>query len=133
MDVQNAISTGVKVRRPLTTKSIFRRVQKDVYFTIVLLYFFLFSCIIPHRESFFALDAFQRQLVVGSTVGAGAILAYALQKRTQVKSIPVGDGWWRAGEKQLSQDEKIYPFKVQTSDEEIKVFFKLIFKQWQSL
>lgn len=70
------------------------------------------------------MDTFQRQLVVGSAVAAGAILAYVLQKRRQVKSIPVGEGWWRAGEKQLSQDEKIYPFKVQTSDEEIKVFLK---------
>lgn len=70
------------------------------------------------------MDTFQRQLVVGSAVAAGAILAYVLQKRRQVKSIPVGEGWWRAGEKQLSHDKKIYPFEVQTSDEEIKVFFK---------
>lgn len=61
--------------------------------------------------------------MVGSAVAAGAILAYVLQKRRQLKSIPVGEGWWRAGEKQLSQDEMIYPFQVQTSDEEIKVLF----------
>lgn len=58
-------------------------------------------------------------------MAAGAILAYVLQKRRQLKSIPVGEGWWRAGEKQLSQDERIYPFQVQTSDEEIKVFFSV--------
>lgn len=78
-------------------------------------------CIISHRDSFFALDTVQRQIVVGSAVAAGTILAYVLQKRRQLRSIPVGEGWWRAGEKQLSQDEKIYPFEVQTSDEEIKV------------
>lgn len=72
------------------------------------------------QDSFFALDFIQRRLVVGSAMAAGAILAYVLQKRRQLKSIPVGEGWWRAGEKQLSQDEMIYPFQVQTSDEEIK-------------
>lgn len=92
-----------------------------LYISAVVIWVCLFSCIIPHRESFFALDTFQRQLVVGSAVAVGALLAYALQKRKQVKSIPVGDGWWRAGEKQLSQDDKICPFQVQTSDEEIKV------------
>lgn len=89
------------------------------------------SCIILHRDSFFALDAIQRRFVVGSAVAAGAILSYVLQKRRQLKSIPVGEGWWRAGEKQLSQDEMIYPFQVQTSDEEIKVFFSVDVKIMQ--
>lgn len=90
------------------------------------------SCIIPHRDSFFALDTIQRRLVVGTTLAAGAVLAYVLHKRRQLKSIPVGEGWWRAGEKQLSEDEKIYEFQVETSEEEIKVFLfflKAMFKQ----
>uniref|UniRef100_A0A7N8X925 Epoxide hydrolase n=1 Tax=Mastacembelus armatus TaxID=205130 RepID=A0A7N8X925_9TELE len=37
-----------------------------------------------------------------------------------LKTIPLGDGWWGAGEKPLSEDDKIYPFQVQTSDEEIQ-------------
>lgn len=67
------------------------------------------------------MDVFQQRLMVGTAVAAGVILAYILRNKKQVKRIPFGDGWWRAGEKQL-EDEKIYPFKVQTSDEEIKVF-----------
>lgn len=82
-----------------------------------------FPCVIPHRDSLFALDATQQRLVVGSAVAAGGILAYVLHQRRQAKSIPVGEGWWGAGEKQVSEDEKIHPFKVQTSDEEIKVPF----------
>ncbi|KAF3842269.1 hypothetical protein F7725_024220 [Dissostichus mawsoni] len=52
--------------------------------------------------------------------GSWGILAYMVQKRRQVKSIPLGEGWWGAGEKPLSEDDQIYPFKVQTSDEEIE-------------
>ncbi|XP_041803083.1 epoxide hydrolase 1 [Chelmon rostratus] len=72
------------------------------------------------KETFFGLDAVQQRLVIGSAVAAGGILAYAVHKRNQVRSIPLGEGWWGAGEKPLSEDEKIYPFMVQTSDEEIK-------------
>lgn len=81
-----------------------------------------FSCFCTLcRETFFGLDAVQQRLVIGSAVAAGGILAYAVHKRNQVRSIPLGEGWWGAGEKPLSEDEKIYPFMVQTSDEEIKV------------
>lgn len=73
------------------------------------------------RGTFCSLDAFQKQLLIGSAVAAGGILAYMVQKRRQVKSIPLGEGWWGAGEKPLSEDDQIYPFKVQTSDEEIEV------------
>ncbi|XP_076599673.1 epoxide hydrolase 1 [Chaetodon auriga] len=73
------------------------------------------------KDTFFALDAVQQRLAIGSAVAAGGILAYyALHKRRQVKTIPVGEGWWGAGEKPLSEDKKIYPFTVQTSDEEIE-------------
>ncbi|XP_070697609.1 epoxide hydrolase 1 [Pempheris klunzingeri] len=72
------------------------------------------------KDSFFGLDAAQQQALLGSAVAAGGILAYLLHRRRQVKSIPVGEGWWGAGERPLSEDEKIYPFKVQTSEEEIQ-------------
>lgn len=67
------------------------------------------------------MDTFQLQIVVGTAVAA-VILAYVLRNKRQVKRIPIGEGWWRAGEKPLVEDEKIHSFKVQTSDEEIKVF-----------
>ena len=67
----------------------------------------------------------QQQLATGSAVAVGGILAYALLRRRQVKSIPLGEGWWGAGEKPVSEDDKIYAFKVQTSDEEIEVFLVL--------
>ncbi|XP_078129399.1 epoxide hydrolase 1 [Sander vitreus] len=73
------------------------------------------------KGTFCSLDAVQRQLLIGSAVAAGGILvAYIVHKRRQVKSIPLGEGWWGAGEKPLSEDDTIYPFKVQTSDKEIE-------------
>lgn len=59
--------------------------------------------------------------MIGSAVAAGGILIHLLYKRRQVKSIPLGEGWWGAGQKPLSEDEQIHPFEVQTSDEEIEV------------
>lgn len=75
----------------------------------------------PCRETFFGLDAVQKQVLIGSAVAAGGVLAYLVHKRRQIQTIPLGEGWWGAGEKPLSEDYKIYPFKVQTSDEEIRV------------
>lgn len=66
------------------------------------------------------MDPIQQQLVIGSAVAAGGILIHLLYKRRQVKSIPLGEGWWGAGQKPLSEDEQIHPFEVQTSDEEIE-------------
>ncbi|KAI3363079.1 hypothetical protein L3Q82_011735, partial [Scortum barcoo] len=71
-------------------------------------------------EAFCGLDPVQQQLLIGSAVAVGGVLAYMVHKRRQVKSIPLGDGWWGAGEKPLSEDDKIYPFTVATSDEEIQ-------------
>ncbi|MEQ2179457.1 epoxide hydrolase [Goodea atripinnis] len=72
------------------------------------------------KESFFGLDVVQQQLLIGCAVAAGGVLAYAMQRRSKVKTIPVGEGWWGAGEKSPSEDENIYPFTVQTSDKEIE-------------
>uniref|UniRef100_A0AAQ5YPX5 Epoxide hydrolase n=1 Tax=Amphiprion ocellaris TaxID=80972 RepID=A0AAQ5YPX5_AMPOC len=44
----------------------------------------------------------------------------------KVKTIPLGEGWWGAGEKPLSEDQKIYPFTVQTSDKEIEDLYERI-------
>ncbi|KAL6101654.1 ephx1 [Pungitius sinensis] len=72
------------------------------------------------KGAFCGLDAIQQQLLIGSAVAAGGILIHLLYKRRQVKSIPLGEGWWGAGQKPVSEDEQIYPFEVQTSDEEIE-------------
>lgn len=76
---------------------------------------------ISYRDHYFGLDPLHQQLVIGSALAVGGILAYLLLRKKPLKSIPVGEGWWGAGEKPLSEDDKIHPFKVQTSDEEIQV------------
>uniref|UniRef100_A0A1A7YPW9 Epoxide hydrolase n=1 Tax=Iconisemion striatum TaxID=60296 RepID=A0A1A7YPW9_9TELE len=74
------------------------------------------------KNTFFGLDVVQQQLLIGSAVAlaAGGILAYIMQRRNKARSIPLGEGWWGAGEKTLSEDHTVYPFTVKTSDEEIK-------------
>ncbi|XP_034407630.1 epoxide hydrolase 1 [Cyclopterus lumpus] len=66
------------------------------------------------------MDAIHKQLLIGSAVAAGGILLHMVYKRGQVKSIPLGEGWWGAGKKPLSEDDQIYPFEVETSEEEIE-------------
>ncbi|XP_055358312.1 epoxide hydrolase 1 isoform X2 [Betta splendens] len=80
------------------------------------------------RETFFGLDAVQKQVLIGSAVAAGGLLAYLLHKRKAIRTIPLGKGWWGAGEKLLSEDQKIYPFQVKTSDEEIQDLYERIDK-----
>ncbi|KAM4591545.1 epoxide hydrolase 1 [Odontesthes bonariensis] len=72
------------------------------------------------KDTFFGLDVVQQQLLIGSAVAAGGILAYAVHRRSRPKTIPFGEGWWGSGEKPQSEDDKIYPFTVQTSDKEIE-------------
>ncbi|XP_072247346.1 epoxide hydrolase 1 [Leuresthes tenuis] len=72
------------------------------------------------KDTFFGLDVVQQQLLIGSAVAAGGILAYAVHRRSRAKTIPFGEGWWGSGEKPQSEDDKIYPFTVQTSDKEIE-------------
>ncbi|XP_027863223.1 epoxide hydrolase 1 [Xiphophorus couchianus] len=75
------------------------------------------------KDTFFGLDVAQQQLIIGCAVAAaaaGGILTYAMQRSSKMRSIPLGEGWWGAGEKPLLEDQKIYPFTVETSDEEIE-------------
>lgn len=72
------------------------------------------------KDTFLGLNAVQQRLVVGSAVAAGGLLAYLAIRGRQAKTIPLGEGWWGAGVQPPSEDNKIYSFKVQTSDEEIK-------------
>ncbi|KAM9847397.1 LOW QUALITY PROTEIN: epoxide hydrolase 1 [Aulostomus maculatus] len=72
------------------------------------------------KETFLGLDVVHQQIVLGSAVAAGGLLACMVLRRRQVQSIPVGEGWWGAGERPTSEDDLIHPFEVQTSDEEIE-------------
>ncbi|XP_054654609.1 epoxide hydrolase 1-like [Dunckerocampus dactyliophorus] len=73
------------------------------------------------KDSFAGLDAFQKQIVIGTGVAAGVALVYILHRRCQkVRTIPFGEGWWGAGKRPQSEDDKIYSFEVKTSDDEIK-------------
>nr|ACQ91144.1 microsomal epoxide hydrolase [Mugil cephalus] len=72
------------------------------------------------KETFFGLDVVQQQILIGTAVAVGGLLAYLLRIRRKVKTIPLGEGWWGAGRKPLSEDDQIHPFKVQTSDKEIQ-------------
>ncbi|KAF6723697.1 Epoxide hydrolase 1 [Oryzias melastigma] len=80
----------------------------------------LFICFASFRDSFFGLEPIQQQLIIGSVVAATGILAFFAHRSSKVKTIPLGEGWWGAGQKPASEDEAIRPFTIQTSDQEIK-------------
>ncbi|XP_033835486.1 epoxide hydrolase 1-like [Periophthalmus magnuspinnatus] len=80
------------------------------------------------KDTFFDLDV-DRQRLIGSALAAGGIslLAYYfVYKRTERKRIPLGEGWWGAGVKPVSEDTKVYSFKVETSDKEIQDLYERI-------
>lgn len=66
------------------------------------------------------LDRSKLQLLALSSAGIGALLCY-LRWRKGPKTIPIGDGWWGAGAKPLTEDKTIHRFVVKTSMEEIEV------------
>ncbi|XP_070295418.1 epoxide hydrolase 1 [Salvelinus sp. IW2-2015] len=82
------------------------------------------------KQALSSLDPTQQQqlLVAGSAVAVGGLLTcyYWVYQGTKAKRIPIGDGWWGAGEKPQSEDEKVFPFQVQTSDEEIQDLYDRI-------
>lgn len=78
------------------------------------------------KDSFLALDVVQQRLVIGSALAAGGILAYIVHIKRERKRIPLGEGWWGAGVKPLSEDPEVYSFKVETSDEEIQDLYERI-------
>lgn len=80
-------------------------------------------CFASFRDSFFGLETVQQQqLIIGSVVAATGILAFFARRSSEVKTIPLGDGWWGAGQKPASEDEAVHPFTIQTSDREIQVW-----------
>lgn len=59
------------------------------------------------------------ELVLASLLG---FVIYWFVSRDKEETLPLGDGWWGPGSKpSAKEDESIRPFKVETSDEEIKV------------
>lgn len=88
------------------------------------LFFFLDVCcqlsFFTFRETIGNLDRSKLQLLALSSAGIGAVLCYLAWKQSP-KTIPIGDGWWGAGEKPLTEDETIHKFVVKTSVEEIEV------------
>lgn len=79
-------------------------------------------CFASFRDSFFGLETVQQQLIIGSVVAATGILAFFARRSSEVKTIPLGDGWWGAGQKPASEDEAVHPFTIQASDREIQVW-----------
>lgn len=71
------------------------------------------------------LDPCKLKLLALSSVGVGGLLCY-LAWRRQPKKIPVGDGWWRVGEKPLTEDRTIRPFVVETSEDMIQDLYERI-------
>lgn len=72
------------------------------------------------RQAISSLDHQNRCILAIASAGIGGLLFYlALRKRS--KKIPVGDGWWRVGEKPLTEDRTIRPFVVEYSKEMLEV------------
>ncbi|KAM9195650.1 epoxide hydrolase 1-like [Mergus octosetaceus] len=61
-------------------------------------------------------------LVPAAALGVGGVVVCWLMSRRKVKRLEVGDGWWGSGERPLreKEDERIRPFKIETSDKEIE-------------
>ncbi|XP_040286492.1 epoxide hydrolase 1 [Bufo bufo] len=55
----------------------------------------------------------------------GALLYYFLFRRKD-ETLPMGDGWWGAGPRKNDESEEIHPFKIETSEEELKDLFRRI-------
>lgn len=62
-------------------------------------------------------------LVPAAALGVGGMVVCWLMSRRKVKRLEVGDGWWGSGERALreKEDERIRPFRIETSDKEIEV------------
>ncbi|XP_067277919.1 epoxide hydrolase 1 [Pseudorasbora parva] len=71
------------------------------------------------KETLGNLDRSKLQLLALSSAGVGALLCYLAWKQSP-KTIPMGDGWWGAGEKPLTEDKSIHRFVVKTTVDEIE-------------
>ncbi|KAM4694678.1 epoxide hydrolase 1 [Discoglossus pictus] len=64
-------------------------------------------------------------LEIALALVAGALIYQFLFKRKN-ETLPMGDGWWGAGQRPDSEDEDVRPFKIETSDEELNDLFQRI-------
>ncbi|XP_076831248.1 epoxide hydrolase 1 [Brachyhypopomus gauderio] len=71
------------------------------------------------------LDHYSLKVLATTAVGIGGLLCY-LALRRKPKTIPVGDGWWRVGERPLNEDTTIHPFVVESSEEMIQDLYQRI-------
>lgn len=62
--------------------------------------------------------------IVGALV-VGALLYHFVFRKTD-DTLPMGDGWWGPGQRQDDDNEDIRPFKIETSEEELKDLFHRI-------
>nr|XP_015218041.1 PREDICTED: epoxide hydrolase 1-like [Lepisosteus oculatus] len=61
-----------------------------------------------------------RLLAVSTAVGVGGLLVGYLACRRRARTLPVGEGWWGAGDRPAVEDQEIRPFVITTSDTEIE-------------
>ncbi|NWY05668.1 HYEP hydrolase, partial [Nothoprocta ornata] len=59
-------------------------------------------------------------LLPAAALGVGGMLLCWMMSRRKMKTLEMGDGWWGTGEKKLKEDERIRPFRIETSDKEIQ-------------
>ncbi|KAM3930109.1 epoxide hydrolase 1 [Leptodactylus fuscus] len=63
------------------------------------------------------------EILVALVVGA---LLYRFLRGGKDDTLPMGDGWWGPGTRQDDKNEEIRPFKIETSEEELKDLFRRI-------
>ncbi|NXT22652.1 HYEP hydrolase, partial [Syrrhaptes paradoxus] len=65
-------------------------------------------------------------LVPVAALGVGGMLVCWLRSRHKIKTIEMGDGWWGSGERPAKgkEEERIRPFKIETSDKEIEDLYQ---------
>lgn len=74
----------------------------------------------PCRQAISGLDQNTLKVFAVSSVGIGGLLCYLAWRKIPQK-IPVGDGWWIAGEMPLIEDKTVRPFVVETSEQMLQV------------
>ncbi|XP_068088964.1 epoxide hydrolase 1 [Hyperolius riggenbachi] len=62
--------------------------------------------------------------IIAALVVGGLLYHFVFRKRDD--TLPMGDGWWGAGQRQDDDNEDIRPFKIETTEEELNDLFHLI-------
>ncbi|XP_067092212.1 epoxide hydrolase 1 [Osmerus mordax] len=80
------------------------------------------------RQAFSSLEPKHQQILAAGSVAVGGVLTYLLCRKREAKSIPMIEEWWGPGVRPEVEEENIYPFTVQTSEEEIQDLYDRIDK-----